>query len=191
MSRIPRKLSLTLLINSVRHKLVLHKGKQETFDHIILKIIAYAYFQDFDMIVEPRYRFRGYRPDLLVLKDPPNPKSTEKVVDKWVECKHVALEKLDKLVRYLHHANIYWFHFYSKLQQTLSTRNLKKFPRLSQVVTIGVKLTTDLDQRILTQSLQYNNPVWDIHKSDSAITVVTMDRKVDITLNIITNEINQ
>ncbi|MHA2504213.1 MAG: hypothetical protein ACXAE3_15245 [Candidatus Kariarchaeaceae archaeon] len=140
--------SLRVTYEGEQRRLVLRKGPQETHLHILLKVLAYLFFWNRDLTIEPSFRHHGYRPDLLAMRPHPDPKIVEDEIDLWVECKQVKLAKLDDLVRYCN-APIYWFHTLRHLKRAVLPRSLKKFKRLSKVVMIGISEET----RVLEQYL--------------------------------------
>lgn len=165
---IPRKILVKLEFNGESRQLILKKFSQETYLHIILKIIAYIYFWEEDLSIEPSYRRNKYRPDLLSLGQNPNPRIIDPVVKIWIECKKVKLDKLEKLSIHLPYADIYWFHQYHHLKQVLNQKILKKHPRLRQIRFIGID--GDSISRI-QRDLSTGRSNWTIHREKGVFTI--------------------
>jgi hypothetical protein len=144
-----------------RH-LILRKGKLESTYHILLKLIAYIYFlnRDIDLIIEPTFRYRRYKPDLIAFKEPEIPHEIHPDVYLWVECKKVKISKLKKIGRYLPSSEIYWFHTYSTLLKIVKT---KKVVLPTNIHLIGVE--TETKNRLhLENSLLKQQIIWKIIK---------------------------
>jgi len=111
--------------------LYLRKGHSETLHHILIKIFAYCYFwnEQGRIIIEPNFRYLGYKPDLLKLVPSENPRRLKKEVGLWVECKDVKLKKLYELARALPQSRIFWFNRKTYFKRFL--KNDKKRERFS------------------------------------------------------------
>jgi len=106
-------------------------------------------------MIEPNYRFKGYKPDLLRLDPPLNPKQIEPEIGLWIECKTVKLQKLDDLVRYST-AKIIWYHDLQYFKR-LNFKQLKKYKRLTEIHMIGI----NADYSFIANSLRGGNPTWE------------------------------
>lgn len=143
--------------------------------HLLVKILALCYFGD-DLNafnIEPSFRFRRYKPDLLKLRGSDVPNQITPEVDTWVECKQVSVDKLVKLARYLPAAEIYWFHtahhFETLLRDPKHRRPLKKAKNLSL---IGIDLTREFSTH-LQDELAQKNPHWDVIPGNKGLEIRT------------------
>lgn len=98
------KIRCDLHLNGAARKLLLVPGPNETGEHLALKLAAYLLFWDYRPIVEassrhPALAGQEFKPDLMALDESGQ-------VRLWVECGHVTLHKLQKLVRRLPYARI-------------------------------------------------------------------------------------
>ncbi|MFX0071239.1 MAG: YaeQ family protein [Candidatus Hermodarchaeota archaeon] len=158
-----------------RH-LYLRKGSSETFLHILIKILAYCYFWDEEepLIIEPNYRFRKFKPDLVSFISSEIPGKLVKDVKLWIECKKVAVKKLIKLAKALHHSKIYWFHTYNAFQSVLKGTTVKKtIKNLKNLNLIAIKA----DKSTITSlslDLGRKNPTWNL-KWEQNILLVSND----------------
>ena len=155
------KLENTLNDGTIEYRhLILRKGKLESIYHILLKLLAYIYFlnRDVNLIIEPSFLYRRYKPDLIAFRVPEIPHETEPEVNIWVECKKVKSSKLKKLSRYLPSSEIYWFHTYPTLLKVIKT---KKVAFSTNIHLIGIELNhknrLHLENSLLKQKL-----VWKI-----------------------------
>ena len=88
-----------LHLGSVISKVILVQKAEETFDHLALKLAAYAMFHDFRPVVEPSSdhpaldRFE-HKPDVMILGPGGD-------IVTWIECGTVSTNKLDKVLRRL------------------------------------------------------------------------------------------
>ena len=107
-----------------------------------------------DLIIEPSFRYRRYKPDLIAFKEPEIPHGLQPDVHIWVECKKVKISKLKKIGRYLPSSEIYWFHSYSTLLKIVNT---KKVVLPTNIQLIGVemdrKIRLHLESSILKQQI--------------------------------------
>jgi hypothetical protein len=84
-------------LNGDKRRLILTQGKEEPFDHVALRLAAFALFWTSEPKMElspshPALDSVEFRPDFLALND-----AGEIVL--WGECGNTSLNKLDKLTR--------------------------------------------------------------------------------------------
>ncbi|MFO8018772.1 MAG: hypothetical protein R6U96_09065 [Promethearchaeia archaeon] len=148
-------------------RLYLRKGHSETFHHLLIKILAYCFFwnEPERLIIEPSFRFRGYKPDLLSLVPPANPRKLEQEVGIWVECKNVTLKKLEKLSKALPRSKICWFNLESSFRGLFkSLKQRKKLFSHRNLKLIGIKLEKDVYE-FLAYNLGRKNPIWYVSRN--------------------------
>ena len=109
-----------------KRNLILSKRKLESSTHLILKFLSYLYYFDQNVVIEPSFRFRGFRADLLSWKDSEIPQNRQKEPDLWIECKKVRFNKLQKLAHALPTSRIVWFHDYSVLNRIIEYSDKKR-----------------------------------------------------------------
>jgi hypothetical protein len=189
---IPYQFDITLIMekrgnHKEERRLYLRKGKNETFLHILFKLLAYCYFWDKekDLIIEPNFRFRKYKPDLISFKPSEIPNRLEKEVKIWVECKKVALKKLKGLVNSLPHSEIYWFHKETYFQKVLKSSKVKnKLRGLTNLNLIGIKSQKyPIDS--LALELGGKNPGWMLKRLDTHLKLTTDILKEIVTFSSI------
>ncbi|MFW9996818.1 MAG: hypothetical protein ACFFD4_32550 [Candidatus Odinarchaeota archaeon] len=166
-------------------QLILRKNRSETLLHIVLKILAYIYFWDHkeDLVVEPGYRFRRFKPDLISFRESEIPGISEpRAVDTWIECKNVKIDKLLKLSRYLPNCGIYWFNTVNFFQQFLDTFRKKKLKIKSNVHLIGVKIEPKFLEQLYS-SLYSRKVSWKFIKSNNKLILYDME-KVDEAISV-------
>ncbi len=144
-------------------RIVLRKGRMESKFHIILKILAYCYFWDRNLIVEPRFRFNRYKPDLISWKKSEIPTKDELIPDLWIECKAVKIKKLIKLSQALPLSTVVWIHFLQPLSRTIKIiqSKKKKYKLASNIQLIGVE-TSNKNQISLGESIDADYLQWKI-----------------------------
>jgi len=154
--------------------LYFRKGHSETFHHIFLKFLAYCYFWDEprELIIEPNYRFKGYKPDLLQLIPSEIPRRLKKEVGIWVECKDVAVKKLLKLAKTLPRSQIYWFHLDHHFERLLANpKTLRNLETHTNIKLIGIDITTQ-EYDFLANQMGIKNLKWFIQR-DGAKLIIT------------------
>ncbi|MBD3254167.1 MAG: hypothetical protein GF383_03700 [Candidatus Lokiarchaeota archaeon] len=179
---IPYSFSINLIMDSRRiqtegRTLYLRKGKTETFLHILLKILAYCYFWDEEeqLIIEPDFRYRKFKPDLISFSQSRIPKRLEREIDLWVECKKVSIKKLIKLSRGLPHSRIYWVQEEKMLTRILKTSKLRnKLKKLSNVNLLSIR-THDVSLRPLALELGMQNPTWKLQENSTLLNIKTKE----------------
>ncbi|MBD3215060.1 MAG: hypothetical protein GF311_20805 [Candidatus Lokiarchaeota archaeon] len=157
-----------------RH-LYLRKGHSETFQHILIKTLAYIYFWEDsrEIKIEPNYRFKGYKPDLLKLIPSDIPRRLKKEVGLWVECKDVNIKKLQKLARSLPNSRIYWFNLTSYFRILLNDKKiLQKIKQYDNLHLIGIALQKS-DYNFLARDLGRKNIEWGIEKNENTLSIYT------------------
>jgi uncharacterized protein YaeQ len=162
------------LLDEERH-LYLRKGRSETFQHILIKILAYIYFWDdagkFE--IEPNFRFKGYKPDLIKLIPSDIPRRLNKEVGLWVECKDVNINKLQRLARNLPNSGIYWFNLASYFRILLNNlKILQKIKQYDNLHLIGIVLQKS-DYNFLARELGRNNIEWGVEKNENTLLLYT------------------
>jgi len=175
MMNIPRKLHLKLTDDKIEQQLILRKGTSESYLHVLLKILAYIYFwpaQDFT--IEPQFRLRKYKPDLIKMRPSELPKRVTPVVDTWVECKTVKIEKLIKLGRTLPHSDIYWFHnwrYFENNHHTFFSKRDRTPP--ANLTLIGVQIL-DRQEKTLKNSLT-RKTAWLVKENNAREKFIILD----------------
>jgi hypothetical protein len=91
-------------LNGGRRRLVMAQGAQEPFDHVALRLAAYALFWEVEPKVEispkhPALASVEFKPDFIALDEGGG-------VRLWGECGNVTLNKLDKVARRFPQARI-------------------------------------------------------------------------------------
>jgi hypothetical protein len=184
---VPLKIKLKLKFSTEngsfnRQSLIVHKAKSESVTHIILKLFAFIYFYKShqELIIEPRFRFRGFKPDLVAFKNPEIPQEVKPDIDIWIECKKVKISKLKKLARYLPTATIYWFHhnhhLSPKTESILTSRNIEL---------VETKMTRK-DQSFLENTLLTQFPLWKVKSYEhSQVIIGTLDKEIMVEYQII------
>lgn len=164
-----RKIILKLHYKQETRRLILRKSNDETWLHILIKILAYIFFWEDSLLIEPDFHYRGYKPDLLRMDPGSNPKQIGDIPGLWVECKNVKLQKLDDLVRYTN-SSVYWFHLDNYLDRVLTSRNYQKYPRLEFITTVGI---ASVHLSSLKEELSYGKLQWMIEELESGIKIYT------------------
>jgi hypothetical protein len=147
---------------SKQQRLYLRKGRSETLLHILIKILAYCFFWDEKetLIIEPNYKLRSFKPDLVSFSSSEYPSRLEKYVSKWIECKKVTVKKLVKLSKILRRSKIYWFHTYSAFHGILKGNTMrKKINALINLKLVAIKIEKNALNQI-TLDLGRKNPIW-------------------------------
>lgn len=146
-------------------RLILRKGRMESKLHIILKILAYCYFWDRNLVIEPHFRINRFKPDLIAWRKSEIPTEEKLIPDIWIECKHVKLKKLKKLSRILPLSQIVWMHSKQSLTQiikNLQPRKVKDLLALN-VQLIGIT-TSKQNWKSLEESIDRKKPQWEINR---------------------------
>lgn len=91
------RLRCDLHVNGENRKLILAADREETLEHLALKLSAFLLFWDADPIVAPSVQHpalsnQEFRPDLVAL-------DLSGAVALWVECGTVTIHKMNKLVK--------------------------------------------------------------------------------------------
>jgi hypothetical protein len=91
-------------LNGGRRRLVMAQGSQEPFDHVALRLAAYALFWGWEPKIEvspkhPALASVEFRPDFIAFDEGGG-------VKLWGECGNVTLNKLDKVARRFPRARI-------------------------------------------------------------------------------------
>ncbi len=141
-------------------RLILRRGRVESKLHIILKILAYLYFWEEELVIEPLIRVNRYRPDLVSWRESEIPTKLEKIPDLWIECKQVKIKKLSKLSRTLPLSKIVWVHTFQSLSRVMNNAKSKiKYQLTSNVHMIGIDASpvtwNSLEESISTKSLRW------------------------------------
>ena len=183
---IARKLSFRIFWKSIvtteeeSRRIILRKGRMESRFHIILKILAYCYFWDRNLVVEPLIRTNRYKPDLIAWTKSEIPTEEKPIPDLWIECKHVKLKKLQNLSRILPFTQIIWIHSKQALTRTLKNSHSRRgnfFP--SNVQLIGITTSKD-NWDSLIHCINEKMPRWrvNLHSKDLMMINVT-ETKID------------
>ncbi|MFX0013188.1 MAG: hypothetical protein ACFFB2_02915 [Promethearchaeota archaeon] len=151
-------------------RIILHKRRKESNLHVILKVLAYCYFWEKKLIIEPRYTLNRYRPDLIAWGRSEIPTKEEWIPSMWIECKHVKIKKLIKLSRAFPFSNIVWFHLMRPLAKVLEGIQSKQY-LFSNVQLIGIK-TLDKNWDSLKESINLKQPQWGIIKHKNNLMVI-------------------
>lgn len=164
---LPRTLSFKLIWKNYvteeveSRRIILRKGRMESKLHIVLKVLAYCYFWERNLTIEPRFRLKRYKPDLISWRKPEIPTKEELIPDLWIECKHVKLKKLIKLSRVLPLSTIVWIHTMQSLTRTIEKIQSKgdKNQLASNIQLIGIETENknwkSLEESVNTQLLQW------------------------------------
>ncbi len=184
---IPLKIKLKIIFSLNngyynQQTVIVEKSKSETMLHIILKLLALLYFykSSHQLILEPKFRYRGFKPDLVAFKNPEIPQEVNPEIDIWIECKEVKIAKLQTLARYLSSSRICWFHL-----NHIMSRKLEGFLESTNVEQIGVDMNNK-NQSLLERSLLTQSPVWSIEDYEhSHLTIATLNSQIDIQFHII------
>ncbi|MFW9904583.1 MAG: hypothetical protein ACFFFH_09645 [Candidatus Thorarchaeota archaeon] len=148
-------------------RLILQKGRMESKQHIILKILAFCYFWDRNLVIEPHFRLNRFKPDLIAWRNSEIPTQEKQVPDLWIECKHVKLKKLRKLSRMLPFSRIVWINSKQSLARTLKNIQTKKSMYLcSNVQLIGI-LTSEANWALLKDSINLKKLHWRVNRHSS------------------------
>lgn len=144
-------------------KLILSKRNIESSFHVILKILAYIYFWDHEnnLIVEPNYRFKRYKPDLIAFKETELIPLDGNNINLWIECKKVKLKKLLKLSRNLPKSRIYWFHRFDFFEGVKKTLLRKKVVQQHNIFLIGIEYDHQVHEEF-TQALFDKQSHWTV-----------------------------
>lgn len=154
-----------------RRHLYLRKGHSETFLHILIKILAYCYFWDEseEIEIEPNFKFRGYKPDLLKLIPSEIPRRLQQDVGLWVECKDVAIRKLRKLAKILPRSRIFWFHLDNYFNKLLKDGKIhKEFNSSENIHFIGIEIEGNAPD-FLASKLREENLKWIFKMEEESI----------------------
>lgn len=111
--------------NFGREKHVFSKGYYETREHVILKLVAYIYFDRIPKIeskTEKRYK---YKPDLVV--------DNEGRTSLWVECGKVSIKKLKRLRHDFKNSRIHVFRHDRHSAESLIAQLTKKSKNMSGI----------------------------------------------------------
>jgi len=179
---IPLKISLKIIFSlnngySNQHTVIVEKNKSETMLHIILKLLALLYFykSNHQLILEPNFRYRGFKPDLVAFKNPENPQDENPEIDIWIECKKVKISKLKTLSRYLPSSRIYWFHV-----NHVVSRKIEKLMDSTHVELIDVNLNKN-NLALLERSLLTQTPIWHVlFYEHSNMTIDVLNKRLKI-----------
>ncbi|MFX1517410.1 MAG: hypothetical protein ACFFC6_13985 [Promethearchaeota archaeon] len=149
-------------------RIILQKGRMESKQHIILKILAYCYFWDKDLVIEPHFRLSRFKPDLIAWRKSEIPTQENLIPDLWIECKHVKLKKLRKLSRMLPFSQIVWIHSKQSLSRTLKIiQSKKKCMNLnSNVQLIGIE-TSEASWESLMDSINVKKLHWGVRRQSN------------------------
>ena len=149
-------------------RIILQKGRMESKQHIILKILAYCYFWDKDLVIEPHFRLSRFKPDLIAWRKSEIPTQENLIPDLWIECKHVKLKKLRKLSRILPFSQIVWIHSKQSLSRTLKIIQSKKKNRNlnSNVQMIGIE-ASEADWESLMDSINAKKLHWGVRRQSN------------------------
>ena len=164
---LPRTLSFKLIgkNNSTgemeSRRIILRKARTESKLHIVLKVLAYCYFWDRNLIIEPRFRLNRYKPDLIVWRESEIPIKEELIPDLWIECKAVKLKKLIKLSRALPYSKVVWIHLLQPLSRIIKNFKSRKTKNqlTSNVQLIGIE-TSRRNWIFLEESIETNHLQW-------------------------------
>ncbi|PWI48685.1 hypothetical protein CEE45_05595 [Candidatus Heimdallarchaeota archaeon B3_Heim] len=162
-----------------RQTVILIKKKTESTLHITLKLLAYLYFYKMNrkLIIEPKFRYRRFKPDLVAFRNPEIPHEMKPEIDIWIECKKVKLSKLMKLARSLPSTKIYWFHLNHYIKRKLKT---KAFSDSTNVKLIGVTLNR-MNQTFVERSLLSQHPIWRVQQTkNSQLQISILNSKIDV-----------
>jgi len=163
-------------------RLYFRKGHSETFHHILIKFLAYCYFWDEprELIIEPNFRFKGYKPDLLQLIPSEIPRRMKKDVGIWVECKNVAVKKLLKLAKTLPRSQVYWFHIDHYFERLLANlKMLRKFESHTNLKLIGIDMTNQV-YNFLAYQMGVKNLEWFIQRDGEKLKITDRTWKREI-----------
>ncbi|MFX0182387.1 MAG: hypothetical protein ACFE95_04815 [Candidatus Hodarchaeota archaeon] len=148
-------------------RLILRKNQFETTLHIILKVLAYLYFWDNELIIEPNFRLRKYRPDLIAWKKEEIPSKDLLIPALWVECKKVKIKKLIKIARVLPSSSIIWIHVLNHLTKVnMSLQDKQKYKLPFNVKLIGINAST-YTWECFFDSISSKHPYWRIIRQDT------------------------
>ncbi|MFX0207029.1 MAG: hypothetical protein ACFFDT_13660, partial [Candidatus Hodarchaeota archaeon] len=179
---IARKLSIRISWKNIvteeveSRRIILKKGRMESKLHIILKILAYCYFWDKNLVIEPLTRVNRFRPDLIAWTKSEIPTEEKPIPDLWIECKQVKLKKLEKLSRLLPFTQIIWINSKQSLNRTLNnlhSRRKKIFP--SNVQMIGIMTSKD-NWESLIESINPKKPQWRVNRHSKELLVINVTR---------------
>ncbi|MFX1282926.1 MAG: hypothetical protein ACFFB5_04690 [Promethearchaeota archaeon] len=162
-----RKLSFKLIWESYKSKevesrrLILQKGRMESRLHIILKVLAFCYFWDRNLIIEPRFPFNRYKPDLISWQKSEIPTKEELIPDLWIECKAVNLKKLIRLSHAFPQSSIVWMHSLQPLSRTVRNIESKnaKYRLALNLHFIGIE-TAHKNWILLEESMENRHIQW-------------------------------
>jgi len=168
-------------------RLILQKGRMESIQHIILKILAYCYFWERNLVIEPHFRLNRFKPDLIAWRKPEIPAQEKLVPDLWIECKHVKLKKLRKLSRILPFSQIVWIHSKQSLARTLKNiQSMKKSMHLSSNVhLIGIE-TSEANWESLKDSIHVKKLQWGVCRhSKDRMEISVREERSDIPISLV------
>lgn len=77
----------------IQVKIILVKGDSETRGHVVLKLLAYMFYYQLGLKIEAAVDMH-YKPDLVVMSSEGRPQL-------WIDCGHVAIKKMESLLRKL------------------------------------------------------------------------------------------
>ncbi|MFX0053215.1 MAG: hypothetical protein ACFE8U_18215 [Candidatus Hermodarchaeota archaeon] len=146
-------------------RIVLRKGRMESNLHIILKVLAYCFFWERNLIIEPHFRLNRFKPDLISWRPPEIPTQEKQIPDLWIECKHVKLKKLKKLSRALPLSQIVWINSAQSLTRTIKSIQSNKISPIlaSNIQLLGVE-TSKQNWESLQESIIRKKAQWGINK---------------------------
>lgn len=178
---LPRTLSFKLIWKNIltekveSRRIILRKGRTESKLHIVLKVLAYCYFWERNLTIEPRFRLKRYKPDLISWRKPEIPTKEELIPDLWIECKHVKLKKLIKLCRALPLSNIVWIHTKQSLTRTIERIQSKgdKYQLASNIQLIGIE-TKNKNWKSLEESVNTHHLQWEINELANNLMVINV-----------------
>ncbi|UCG01801.1 MAG: hypothetical protein JSW11_19620 [Candidatus Heimdallarchaeota archaeon] len=155
--------------------LILRKGRMETNLHIALKVLAYCYFWDRNLTIEPLFRLNRYKPDLIAWRKSEIPTKEKLIPDLWIECKNVKLKKLSKLSRLLPFSEIIWVNSKQLLTRTIKSIQSKKQREIlaSNVQLIGIE-TSKQSWESLEDSINVKKPEWKINRHSNTSMVINL-----------------
>ena len=161
-------------------KIILHKKLKESRLHLALKILSYLYFWEKNLVLEPTYRFRKYRPDLIALKKEELPHLNDLTPKIWIECKKVKIKKLISLGRYLSSCQIIWFHKMEILSQIKRYSLIKqKYKLPANVQLIGVKISP-LTWNYLLENITRKQQIFEVTRFNQNNILITFpDQQVN------------
>jgi hypothetical protein len=182
---LPRNLNLTLVKTDPpiyeERKIFLRKGSSETLEHVFLKIMAFLINWESKnaFVIEPKYKFRRFRPDLISFR-PPIDLNQEEEIDCWIECKKVKLNKLMTLSRALSTSTILWVHWsnYFERNQSKIYLNLQKALETNLSV-IGIKFVYGSYDTLIKDSIR-KSETWTFEKKENILNLTRNQMNVEV-----------